>query len=99
MARAQAEAREVMEQTERGKQRMLEFAKELENMPYDEPCFSEEDRARWRHFKNKFSGYIRWIADDNCWRLLMSPSDDARCSILSGSIPMCHLYFRREGDK
>ena len=64
LARAQAEAREVMEQTERGKQRMLEFAKELENMPDDEPCFSEEAQAEWRHIRNTFPGYIRWIADD-----------------------------------
>jgi len=76
LARAQAEAREVMEQTERGKQRMLEFAKELENMPDDEPCFSEEDRAGWRHFKNKFPGYIRWIADGNVtFRPTPPPSD------------------------
>ena len=54
-----------MEQKERGKQWMLEYAKELENMADDDPCFSEEDRARWRHFKNKFPGYIRWIADGN----------------------------------
>jgi len=35
-----------MEQKERGKQWMLEYAKELENMADDDPCFSEEDRAR-----------------------------------------------------
>ena len=63
MARAQAEARELMEMTKRGKQRMLEMAKELENMP-DEPGLSEEAQAEWRHIRNTFPGYIRWIADD-----------------------------------
>ena len=59
LARAQAEARELMEMTKRGKQRMLEMAKELENMP-DEPGLSEEAQAEWRHIRNTFPGYIRW---------------------------------------
>jgi len=75
LARAQAEARELMDMTKRGKQRMLEMAKELENMP-DEPGLSEEAQAEWRHIRNTFPGYIRWIADDNvAFRPTPPPSD------------------------
>ncbi|CAN6283023.1 unnamed protein product [Urochloa humidicola] len=55
-----------MELRERGKQSMLEKAKELENMADDDDrCLSEEAQAEWRHFKSKFPAYIRWLAEGN----------------------------------
>ncbi|KAL6608325.1 hypothetical protein ACP70R_041388 [Stipagrostis hirtigluma subsp. patula] len=65
-----------MEEMEAAKREMLQEADDLENMPDDDPCFTEEAQAAWRDYKVKFAGYLRQIASDSVsYRPTPPPSD------------------------